>query len=513
MKKRFKWGLAAMLSLLLVVLGGCQSVGGVDVSKAALGTLDVKSSMSKQTMSLQLVPVEGNLNEDDKKAIELLNSLSVTMDQVMMQDANTASLEGAVNFQGKKLPFHLSMDKKALTLSVEGMTQPVSIPLELEDMDLGMMIPGMDMSNESLIQMYKDVLGFLLKHTPNPPSISVTPVTEKVNGESLSLQKLHIDLRGDELVGLAKGFLTSVSKDKEGVKALMTRLYDAYYPLYEAYAGAPEEETEAPGKAEIEQNINEAVDQLMAALDELLPEYDKNVAGLFEESPELSEVLGKNTVLSLDFMLDSKLNIRKQNMDLTVQLPASEDLPIKQVKVHSEAESWKVNEPVTIHPVDTSKGVWDVSSGEPTPGEMLRHLDRQSELYRLLKDDLEITRKSFYMYTDEDPTVLYDPGYEPVIVKNVMMVPVKYVADELDAKLEWNQATKTMTLTDDLTGSTIVLKMGSKQATVNGVSETLALPVQNLDGYAYVPMRFITKALGAEGHWDAAEQLVTIERD
>ncbi|MCJ8013194.1 copper amine oxidase N-terminal domain-containing protein [Paenibacillus sp. KQZ6P-2] len=509
MMKRFKLGLAAMLSLLLVLLAGCQAVGGVDVSKAVLSTLDVKSSMSKQTLSLQLVPTDGKLSEDDRKVIEMLNSFSVTIDQAIMQDTNHASMEGSVQLQGKKLPFHLAMDKKALTLSVEGMTQPVSIPLELEDMDLGVM--GPNMNNESLIQTYKDVLGFLLKHAPNPSSISVTPVNEKVNGESLSLQKLHIDIRGDELVGLAKGFLTSVSKDKEGVKQLISRLYDTYYPILEAYAGAPEE-TAAPSDAEKEKNINEAVDELMGALNELLPDYDKNVAELFKEAPELSEILGKNTVLSLDFMLDSKLNIRKQNMDLTVQIPAIEELPVKQVKVHSEAETWKVNEPVTIHAVDTSKGIWNVNPGEATPGEMLRHVDRQSDLYRFLKDDMNITHKSFMMYTEEDPSELYDSGYEPVVIKNTMMVPLKYVADELDAKVEWNNATKQITLTEDLTGSKIVLKMGSKQASINGVSETLALPVQNIDGYSYVPMRFITKALGAQGNWDKQEQIVTIER-
>ncbi|WP_213652085.1 copper amine oxidase N-terminal domain-containing protein [Paenibacillus sp. J23TS9] len=511
MMKRFKLGLAAALSLLLVLLAGCQAVGGVDVSKAALGTLDVKSSMSKQTLSLQLVPADGNLKEEDRKAIEMFNSFSVTIDQAIMQDTNNASMEGTVQFKGKKLPFHLSMDKKALTLSVAGMTQPVSVPLELENLDLGLV--GPNMTNESLIQTYKDVFGFLLKHTPNPSSISVTPVTDKVNGESLSLQKLHIDIRGDELVGLAKGFLTSLSKDKEGVKQLISRLYDTYYPIFEAYAGAPEEASATPDAAEKEKNINDAVDELMGMLDELLPDYDKNVDELLGETPELSEILGKNTVLSLDFLLDSKLNIRKQNMDLTVQLPASEDLPIKQVKVHSESETWKVNEPVTIHAVDSSKGIWDVNPIDATPGEVLRHLDRQSDLYLLLKDDMNITRKSFTMYTDEDPSMLYDAGYEPVIVNNIMMVPVKYVADELDAQLLWDQATKQMTLTDDLTGSKIVLKIGSKQASIDGVSETLTQPVQNIDGYAYVPMRFITKALGAQGYWDAKEQIVTIERN
>ncbi|UNK20700.1 copper amine oxidase N-terminal domain-containing protein [Paenibacillus sp. N3/727] len=508
---RFKWGLAAMLSLLLVVLAGCQAVGGVDVSKAALSTLDVKSSISKQTLSLQLVPADGKLSEEDKKVIDLFNSLSVTIDQAIMQDMNHVSLEGAVQIQGKKLPFHLAMDKKALNLSVEGMTQPISVPLDMEELNAAFAVQ--QMNNESLIQMYKNVLGFMLKHTPNPSNISVTPVTDKVNGESLSLQKLHIEIRGDELAGLAKGFLISLSKDEEGLKELISSLYDTYYPLITAYAGVPQEDEVQPTAAEREKEINAAVKELMVVVNELLPEFDKNVNGLFEGAPELRTILGKDTVLSLDLLLDSKLNIRKQNMDLTIQLPANEEIPVKQVKVHSESETWKVNEPVTIHAVDSSKGFWNVVTGEGTPGDVLRHMDSKSDLYRFVKDDIEITRKSIIMHTGEDPTDLYGAGYKPVIVNNTLMVPLKYVADQLDAKLSWDNATKQITLTEDLTGAKIVLKMGSKHASINSEAEVLAEPVQNFEGYAYVPMRFIAKALGAQGQWDAKEKILTIKRD
>ncbi len=512
MMKRFKWGLAAALSLLLVVLAGCQAVGGVDVSKAALSALDVKSAMSKQTLSLQLVPADGKLGEEDKKAIDLLNSLSVTIDQAIMQDMNHVSMEGAVQLQGKKLPFHLAMDDKKMDLSVEGMTQPISVSLVPEGLDPSFTVP--QMNNESVIQMYKDMLGFLLKHTPNPSSISIAPVTDKVNGESLSLQKLHIEIRGDELAGLAKGFLTSLSQDKDGLKQLITRLYDTYYPIITAYyAGVPGTETAAPTSAEKEKEIAAVADELIGAVNKLLPDFDKNVNGLFEGTPELRTILGKDTVLSLDYLLDSKLNIRKQNMDLTVQLPANDDVPIKQVKVHSEAETWKINEPVNIHEVDGSKGFWNVAPGEGTPGEMLRHLDSKSDLYRFMKDDMKITHKSFDMYAEDDPTTMLVPGYEPVIVNNTLMVPVKHVANQLDAKLSWDKATKQITLTEDLTGAKIVLKVGSKQASINGTAEVLAQPVQNFDGSNYVPMRFITKALGAQGHWDAKGKVLTIERD
>ncbi len=122
-------------------------------------------------------------------------------------------------------------------------------------------------------------------------------------------------------LSLAKGFLTSLSKDKDGLKELITRLYDTYYPIIAAYyAGVPGMEEDALTSAEKEKEIALVADQLISAVNEILPDFDKNVNELFEGTPELRTVLGKDTVLSLDFLLDSKMNIRKQNMDLTVQL-------------------------------------------------------------------------------------------------------------------------------------------------------------------------------------------------
>jgi len=523
MKKRFKWGLALGLAIMLIVLAGCQAVGGLDVNKAVLSTLDVKSSETKSSMSLELVPADSGLTAEDKQMIDLINSISLTIDSARTQDPNTGSIEGAVKVNGKQIPFHLSVDKDNLALSLEGMTQPVVIPLNgMEGME-GLTMTGLQMSNESALKMVKDVGGFLIKHAPNPSSIALSSVTDKVNGESLSLQKLHIDIRGDELAGLVKGFLTSVSKDKEGLKEMIAAVYDVYYPIFKstfsqsgedmgdmaAAFGTPESVLKDKDAA-----VTYLTDEALKALNEFLPQYDDTVKEMMAE-PDMSVILGKDTVLSLDFFLDSKLQIRKQNMDLTIQIPQGEGVPVKQVKVHSQSETWNVNQPVTVNKVDTSKGVWEPSLIGVTPGEVIRHLDAKSDLYRLLTEDAKITQKQISLTTRQDAEDDEDYWYYPeaIIVNNTTMVPIKYVAGQLDAQLKWNGATKQLTMVDDLKGTQIVIKEGSKQATIDGKAVTLTQPVINRDSTLYVPLRFVADAFGTKVNWDKSEQLVTIVRE
>lgn len=523
--KRFKIGLAISMAFLLMVLTGCQAVGGLDINKTLVDSLTVKSSESKQTLSLEIVPKSSDLSVEDKKIIDLLNSFSISIDHAITQDSSTGSIEGVIKLDAKKVPFHLSMDHETMLIWLEGAKQPLSISLNaLKGVDLS----ELQLTNEKSLSLMKDLGKFFFNNATNPAKISLAPVSEKVNGEEVSLQKLHMDIHGDELVGLVKSFMTSVSKDKEGVKELIGTLYDAYYPIIETlipvYAEDYEESATFGTLASIIQDKEATViyltNQLQKSLNELLLDYDKEVQKLFTESPELNELFGKDTVLSMDVMVDSYLHIRKQNMDLTVQIPDMEGLPLKQFKIHSTSEIWNVNGPVTVKKVDTSKGVMELDLNDMMgmkPGKILRDFDQKSEVYRFLKEDMGISRKYITLNTieyeedsDEDYGSYYDNSV-PFSIKNTTMVPLKYVAERLDAQLEWDGA-KTTTITEDLTGSTIVVKHNSKQALVNGTSVTLAQPITVVNGEAFVPLRFITEALGATYTWNVDDPYIVIER-
>ncbi|MBQ7758006.1 MAG: copper amine oxidase N-terminal domain-containing protein [Anaerotignum sp.] len=58
--------------------------------------------------------------------------------------------------------------------------------------------------------------------------------------------------------------------------------------------------------------------------------------------------------------------------------------------------------------------------------------------------------------------------------------------------------------------SLVKLEIGSDKATVNGETKELDVPAFVKDGRTFLPIRFISEALGANVDWDAATKTVTI---
>ncbi|WHX51416.1 copper amine oxidase N-terminal domain-containing protein [Paenibacillus woosongensis] len=492
-----KW-LALPLVLMLVFLTGCQAVGGFDVNKALQKSLEVQSSESRQKVSVEVVPAD-NVSAEDKEIIDLINSISLTVDHAIIKDASTMSLKGSVGFSGEKLPYHISMDATSMAIQVEGAQQPLYISLEDSSDYL-----DLEQYNEQVQEFGVKAAGFLLKHMPNPSTISVKKVQEKVNEETLSLTHLHAEIRGDELVKLAKPLLTNVAKDEAGLKEQIGAFYDAMYPILSAQLGTDAFDEEPATSKEFAVAAMYGV--VKEALEEILKDYDQQAAALFEESPELSTVLGKDTVLKTDLYFDGDLNTRKQNMELTVAIPQGEGVPVKAVKVSSEAEMWNIGGTVAVDQVDLSAGKLDLADEEITPGQILRNFEPGSIIYKLLKDEMQITSK--YVL------IGYPGDYYEVIKKNgTSFVPLRYMSAELDAEIKWNKETKTITIIDDITQAEIVLTVGSSQAKVAGQAAVLSEPAFiHTDGKTYVPLRFISEALGAKVHVDE-DGWITVTRD
>ena len=93
---------------------------GLDINKALLTSLDVKSSESKASIRFEVVPSDKALSTEDKEAIDLINSLSLNMDHAIVQDSKTVSIQGDIQYSGKKIPLHVSMDSKGMAIQLEG---------------------------------------------------------------------------------------------------------------------------------------------------------------------------------------------------------------------------------------------------------------------------------------------------------------------------------------------------------------------------------------------------------
>lgn len=486
-KKRTKWLLPFFA--LLLVLAGCQSVGGLDINKALTGDFSVKSSESSMTFSLNAEPADG-ISAEDKEIVELINSFSLNMSNVKAQENGNMSVIGTIGYKKFDIPFTLFMDKETLVFTVEGAKQPFYYPIEGYEDVFG--TEGFDSAK------YKELstllTKFMVKNLPNPSVIKVTPVSEAVYGQQMNLTKLHTEVTGEELPALLKGFLKSISKDTEGFTELIGGLYDYLYPVIKDL-GVDNEDLLFLGLGEIPLDDKEGVvtvlhDVVKLAVDTALLVYDKQLDNLYKSTPEMHTVLSKDTKLQVDIFLDSGLHVRKQNIDLKVALPATEDIPLKSVSFKAETQIWNINGPVTADTIST-KDALDISSVQLTPGETLRAFDAGSNVYGILKNDFEITKKSVVIAPD-------DEYYYPIVKGNTTYVPLRYIAESLDAAVEWNPVNSSINITDDVYGDKLVFKAGSSNVLINGKNVKIEHPVfYDEYGNTYAPLRLLAESLHA----------------
>ncbi|MBT2293621.1 copper amine oxidase N-terminal domain-containing protein [Paenibacillus albidus] len=502
LKAKAKWFLPFVA--LLLVLSGCQSVGGLDINKALLDGLDVKSSESNTTFSMNVVPAAG-ISAEDQEMVELINSFSVSISSLKQQDNGNLSARGTVGYKQMKLPFSFFVDKESLVFTVDGAKQPFYYPIAGVDTLLGTAAFETEKA-EAVTKLFSE---FVVKNLPNASVINVTPVNEAVYGEQMNLTKLHTEITGDELPGLFKQFLKSISKDNEGFTKLIGGLYDYLYPIFQE-EGMGSLDLNEFGFGEIPLDNKEDVvtvlhDAAKLAVDALLLVYDKELNNLYESTPEISTVLSKDTKLQYDVFVDSSLHVRKQNIDLHVVLPEDEYIPIRSISFKSQSEVWNINGPVTADVLNKDNAL-DVSSIELTPGETLRNFDPNSDIYRLLKNEMGITQKSINIAPD-------DEYYYPIVEDGNTYVPLRYLAEDLDAKVEWDGTSRSIIVTEDLNGDQLIFKIGSAEATVNGTQVKLSKAIF-VDEYgdAYVPVRMFAEALHAEVKKDA-EGWIYISRE
>ncbi|GGD55735.1 copper amine oxidase N-terminal domain-containing protein [Paenibacillus nasutitermitis] len=97
----------------------------------------------------------------------------------------------------------------------------------------------------------------------------------------------------------------------------------------------------------------------------------------------------------------------------------------------------------------------------------------------------------------------------PKIVGSRILLPLRAIFEVLDSTVDWNAKAKTVTATRDDT--TIVLKLGSKTATINNETVTLDVAAQLINGRTMIPVRFVSEAMGAEVDWNAGSKSVYIK--
>ena len=96
----------------------------------------------------------------------------------------------------------------------------------------------------------------------------------------------------------------------------------------------------------------------------------------------------------------------------------------------------------------------------------------------------------------------------PVIENGRTLVPLRAIFEALNATVEWDGATQTVTATKD--GTVITVQIGNNIMTKNGAQIALDVPAKLLNGRTLVPARAVAEAFGCNVDWNEAAQHVII---
>jgi hypothetical protein len=104
----------------------------------------------------------------------------------------------------------------------------------------------------------------------------------------------------------------------------------------------------------------------------------------------------------------------------------------------------------------------------------------------------------------------YELDSEPFILNSRTMVPIRAIAEAFGAEVKWFNKTQTVEIALD--GIFISMQIGNRIAMVGNKVYMLDAPPVIRDNRTFVPVRFIAEGLNSKVEWDSANSTVLIER-
>src|SRR5208282_641604 len=103
-----------------------------------------------------------------------------------------------------------------------------------------------------------------------------------------------------------------------------------------------------------------------------------------------------------------------------------------------------------------------------------------------------------------DPT----SGAIPIIKDGRTMLPIRAIIESIGGTVQWDASEQETTI--QVENRTIQLWIGKTTAAVNDESVPIDVAPQAFNGRILLPLRFVAENLGAAVQWDAASQTVTL---
>lgn len=494
MNKRLKVIVSGLLCLLMVGLAGC-TVAGKKLDDALNNVVNVKSYEGSGSLSLEFAKDEaakpmklGDVN------LSSLGKIDLTITSLKQAEPNTLSLAGKVAIMNRNIPFSLQLSKAQLAILIDNNPKPIIFKLD-SLIGQSIKVSGFDISPifgdpNKLLSLLSP---FVISKLPDIKNVSMSSVNEKINEESLDLQKIHIELNSAETLDFAKNLLKAIAEDQAGIKKLVSQILNSFFNIPVA----------KEGDMDIFGGI---IDGIVKTLGEQLQKFadglDKTAS-----TEGVSALLNEKTTIKSDAYLDSKDQLRKLGLDLNLG---------GAIKVNGSFSFWNINQAVTPAPalnVTSDAFQWE---GTSIMAHLIKSMNSSSDAYQLLMTDLHVLNKEIKMIVppyDKSGKVAEGSAY--ISKTNRTMVPVRYISESLDSDVKWDAVKKQVTITDIITGKTIVLTLDSTNATIDGKAAVPALdsPATLMNGSTYVPVAFIAQALtGSKSGWDPATRTVSISK-
>lgn len=111
--------------------------------------------------------------------------------------------------------------------------------------------------------------------------------------------------------------------------------------------------------------------------------------------------------------------------------------------------------------------------------------------------------------SNSDINIIYEFDNPPIYDDGRLLLRVRDMSDLFKFKIDWNATTKEITLIG--VEHKINLTVGKNIATVNEKQIKLDVAPKIVDGYTYVPLRFVAEAFGAEVYWNQESKTVDID--
>ncbi|MCI3920002.1 copper amine oxidase N-terminal domain-containing protein [Paenibacillus sp. TRM 82003] len=489
MKKGKRWLLAAATAGAMLTTMGCEAVQGVDVGSALAAKTELRSMEGEMTLEWKLTPDAATM--PDARTAAVLGAFgdgALRVTEWKQASPHKASLSGTIELRKGTIGFDAYLDGPTLILDVEGAKRPFRF--DLADLlgdgpAMGGAMQGNELfgalTSEDGTKALQAVEAYVIGKTPTPANASLERVEETIGGDAMTVTKVRMAVPGDKADDTARVIADAILADEAGVKALLGTLFDAFAP----------ELRNAEGTKPL------AVNLLYQAITPILTDLKTGVA---------EDIFTADSEIALSVLVDG---IAPVGTELKLSLsPADGQYDgLRRIEASASTRWWNANGDVTAETYEGQTAAFELDA---KPRERLANVTEGSLLYDLLKNDLALTTHSFHMFMGGNASV--PDGLSPYIKgAGTTMVPVRYVSEQLDATVDWNGETRTITIKDEAEGVTIVMVVDDETATVNGAEQKLPASPEIVFNSTFVPIAFITKALGGAATWNAGNVTITKE--